>query len=70
MKLYYNSQSDAGVEIRERMKSMSLAFTAEMIPEHLLKLEDGKEVFQGENAIAKHLDQIAGELHNWYYCNC
>ena len=71
MTLHYATANAEYDEIIDRLKSLSLAFTAEKAPNNsALKLVDSGVTIDGKDAILKHLDELAGELHQWYYCNC
>jgi hypothetical protein len=70
MKLYLDKTSQAHLEIQQRMQDMTLAFQTEEGSQAEIVLEDGSQKFIGEQEATKHLDEIAGELHSWYYCNC
>lgn len=57
--------------IVDRLKSLSLAFRQEENAEvKEITLEDGKSVVEGVQKIEQYLDQLQGELHQWYYCSC
>jgi len=70
MKLHYNSEKANHIEIKERMDSLTLAYEVLDSKNEQAVLEDGKLSYKGDLEITKHLDDVAGELHSWYYCNC
>ncbi len=70
MKLYLNKNVESHMEIKQRMDDMRLAYETEEVKLSEITLEDGKEKYAGVQATIEHLDEIAGELHQWYYCNC
>ena len=65
-------KKDAAFEaVTERLRELSLAFkTAEEQAADTIVLVDGDEKIVGQIAILQHLDILAGELNQWYYCNC
>ena len=57
--------------VEERLLSLSLAFKKEQSQEvTIITLEDGKTVVEGLEKIQSYLDQLQGELNQWYYCAC
>ena len=58
-------------EVKARLEQLSLAFSIEQkddIPG--VQLLEGKKIVVGQQSILQHLDELSGELHQWYYCNC
>lgn len=69
--LQYAERNAQVTEIEERLKSLSLAFKSQSVPETVdLQLLDGTKQVQGLVEIQAHLDELSQELHQWYYCNC
>lgn len=69
--IHYQQKDQDLERIEERLKSLSLAYKVEQDPavkEPTLK--DGLETAKGETAIQTYLDQLKGELGQWYYCAC
>lgn len=66
------SEADAALErILEKLKALSLAHKTIVAPElNEIQLEDGIEQIHGEAAIQDYLEDLAGELRQWYYCSC
>ena len=57
--------------LEERLRHMSLAFKTEQVPGlQAVILAEGQQKIEGHEAIHAHLDKLAGELHQWHYCNC
>lgn len=65
-------QKNAVLErVLEKLKELSLAHKATANPYiNIIQLEDGISKVQGEAAIQKYLEELAGELDQWYYCSC
>lgn len=58
-------------DVEERLLSLSLAFKKEQLEGiTAITLEDGKTVVVGKEKIQAYLDQLQGELNQWYYCAC
>lgn len=58
-------------EITERLKQLSLAYQIEESSEvDNITLQEGKKAIVGLVKIKSHLEELATELHQWYYCNC
>ena len=58
-------------KIEDRLKSLSLAYkrvTEKKISD--IQLADGATEIEGFKAIEGYLDQLQGELNQWYYCAC
>jgi hypothetical protein len=70
MKVYLDKALKGQHNIHQRMLDMRLAFETIEGPFQEIILEDGREKYVGAEASNKHLDEIAGELHSWYYCHC
>ncbi|MEZ5042005.1 MAG: hypothetical protein R2828_19065 [Saprospiraceae bacterium] len=69
--LKYAADNQAVDQIEEQLKSLSLAYKREIIPTlTALVLQDGKETYEGPEAIKAHLEKIQGELKRWHYCSC
>ena len=70
--LKYNENNDPFREVEERMRSLSLGFKIEQQKEmDTVSLYDDEELIaSGKTAILAHLDEVSGELHQWYYCSC
>ena len=65
------SEATKSLPIIDRLKSLSLAFRKEenaAVKE--ITLEDGQSIVEGTEKIEQYLDQLQGELHQWYYCSC
>lgn len=70
MKIYLDNKIKAHQEIKQRMLDMSLAFETVEGSNSEFVLVDGRDKYLGESDAEKHLDEVADELHSWYYCNC
>lgn len=57
-------------EVRERLEQLSLAYRWEESTIEEITLQDGQQLIKGKSAILAFLDQLAGELQQWYYCSC
>ena len=58
-------------QIEERLKELSLAYqTVSNLSSKQVELADGITTVQGYEAIQNYLDQLSGELNQWYYCSC
>ncbi len=69
--LKYPALTPATQALEERLAQLSLAFKTEHDPTlETPVLIEGNTTIAGIEYIAKHLDQLAGELHSWWYCNC
>ena len=69
--LKFSKKDNRVNELEERLRQMSLAFKAEQVPGlQAVVLAEGQQKMEGHEAIHTHLDKLAGELHQWYYCNC
>jgi hypothetical protein len=65
-------QKDAVLErVLEKLKELSLAHKTRASPDiKVIQLEDGISKVQGASAIQQYLEELAGELDQWYYCSC
>ena len=70
--LKYDEKDAAFKEVEERMLSLSLGFqTTQQKGLDSVSLFDNEELIaNGKTAILAHLDEVSGELHQWYYCSC
>ena len=69
--LKFAQKDDLAHEVEEKLKELSLSYqlkedanTSETV------LVDGDKTLAGKTQIMQHLDELAGELHMWYYCGC
>ncbi len=69
--LKYAEENQQFLDIKERMKDLSLAFSHSQntIQEHIV-LEENEVQIKGYENIWKYLDQLEEELKSWYYCAC
>lgn len=65
-------QKDTALErVLEKVKELSLAHRTAVNPDiNVIQLEDGISKVQGEADIQQYLEELAGELDQWYYCSC
>ena len=70
--LKYAHKDQETAEAEERLRSLSLGFRSEQQPElkEVTLFDDAKVIAQGLSAIQSHLDEVSGELPQWYFCNC
>lgn len=66
-----HSKTKEMIEIEDRLKNHSLAYKVELDDNlEILSLKDNDLSILGFTAIVKHLDELSGELNQWYYCDC
>ena len=64
-----SSKTKEMTEIEDQLKTHSLAYKVEIDNRFdTLTLSDNDLSIQGFAAIVKHLDELSGELNQWYYC--
>lgn len=69
--IHYQQKDESLACIEEKLKSLSLAYKKQEDPEvKAPTLKDGTETINGETAIQTYLEQLQGELGQWYYCAC
>jgi hypothetical protein len=69
--LKFAQPTNESQQIEERLKELSLAYKTETsISSKQVELTDGTTNVQGHEAIQNYLDQLSGELNQWYYCAC
>ena len=67
----YNKKSEGINLIEERLKEMVLGHKLELMKNAKeVVLIEGKEKIEGFAGIHKYLDEIQGELKQWWYCDC
>ena len=56
--------------IEERLKSISLDYLIQVSSRlKKVEMEDGKQLFVGEDAINKELNNLEEEAKQWWYCS-
>jgi hypothetical protein len=70
IRITYSNNHPGWPDIRERLEQMSLAYRHQTVESEDIQLEDGEKQISGSQAIHRYLDQLAEELHQWYYCSC
>ena len=67
----YPAKDAAFDRVISKLKELTLAYQLDdaQKPEELI-LEDGQKTVAGEAAIQAYLEQLEGELGQWYYCSC
>ena len=69
--LKYQSANDDVLEIQEKLKELSLGFQEEQGKKNpALSFVDGDTILNNKKEILLYLEQLGGELHSRYYCNC
>lgn len=68
--LTYRQPSQEVKHIKEKLASLSLAYADQIDQEHAIALRDNEEIYIGQASIEQYLQQLEGELDQWYYCNC
>ena len=69
--LKYGIKNAAVVELESKIQQLSLAYQIEEKKSNKqIILQDGKLEIKGVTAILKHLEELQGELSQWYYCAC
>ena len=70
--LKYSEKDKAFTEVEERLYNLSLGFKSEYSPglKTVTLFDDREMIAEGLHAIKAHLDQVSGELRQWYYCDC
>lgn len=69
--IHYQQKDQQLERIEEKLKSLTLAYKTQQdsaIQQPTLK--DGLETIIGEPAIQTYLEQLEGELGQWYYGAC
>lgn len=67
----YPAEDKALDQITEKLQELSLAFQTEASSGLAdIQLEDGLRTVVGKVDILEYLDQLQGELKQWYYCSC
>ncbi len=56
--------------IKDKLASMSLAYKDQVNDEHPIALRDNDDLYIGMESIQQYLQQLEGELNQWYYCDC
>ncbi len=70
IKLKFVEKDDPVTEILDRLKKMALAFKEESLEQGEVELEHSDIQLEGEKAIHQYLDEIEGQLGEWWYCAC
>ena len=70
--LKYAQKDQAFREASEKLQSLSLGHktTYQVRLKEVSLFDDRELVASGLPAILEHLDQVSGELGQWYYCSC
>ncbi|MEM1321715.1 MAG: hypothetical protein AAGG75_15765 [Bacteroidota bacterium] len=69
LKFAHHNPKTAALE--EHLRALSLGFkTEEVTTLEAPELHNGKLLATGFEAITTHLEELAGELNDWYYCSC
>ena len=69
--LSYPQPSTKLQDIEEQLQSVALAYKAVQQADLTQpKLEDGLQTVEGEAAIQKYVEQLLGEMGQWWYCSC
>ena len=68
--LTYRQSTQEVTLIKEKLASLSLAYSDQIQEDHAIALHDNDQVYIGKESIEKYLHQIEGELSQWYYCDC
>lgn len=69
--LKYQIATDEVLEIQEKLKELTLGYQEEQGKKSpALSLVDGDTILNKKKDILLYLEQLEGELHSWYYCNC
>jgi len=69
--LKYQIETDDVLEIQEKLKELTLGYQKEQGKKNpALSLVDGDTILNNKKDILLYLEEIEGELHSWYYCNC
>ena len=69
--LKYGTKNAAVERVENYLEQLSLAYQIdEKRSNRKLVLKDGNLEVKGENAILEHLEELKGELGQWYYCSC
>ena len=68
----YAQEDEQFKEVIDRFRSLSLGFKTEQLKAcKEVSLYDNEDLIaKGVSAIQSHLDELSGELHQWYYCSC
>ncbi|MFK7903851.1 MAG: hypothetical protein AB8B69_01940 [Chitinophagales bacterium] len=71
MILKYQKRTAEVLEIEEKLTELSLAYKTELQEDAIqpILFESGQNV-EGKEAIFLRIEEIAGELHKWYYGSC
>lgn len=57
-------------EIEERLKAISLDYLVQITNrKRKVEMEDGKQLFVGEDEINKELNNLEEEAKQWWYCS-
>lgn len=70
MILSINPTSAQAIEIKERIKSLSLAHQVAETNGASPSLTSGSVTYEGFADIMRYIDQLASEADQWYYCGC
>jgi len=70
IKIAYSKPSQEVDFIKEKLTSLSLAYSEEGHKDHEIALHENEEIYIGKESIEKYLEQLEGELAKWHYCNC
>lgn len=58
-------------QVEQQLKTLSLAYQKEENPNlSHPTLSDGIKQVEGLEAIQQYLEELSGELGQWYYCSC
>lgn len=69
--LFYQTEDQSILDVKERLKDLSLAYKAESsIDMDIPYATEGDQRFEGIKAINEFIDLLASESHNWWYCDC
>ena len=69
--LRFATRSEEIDQVEERLKEMVLGYEIKKSKKYqTVELVEGDERIIGIVAIQKYLDDIQGELKNWWYCEC
>lgn len=69
--IFYSKEDEAVLDIRDKLVDLSLAFKMEQSEDtEDILLQEGKIIKTGYEDITAHLDEIARELDQWWYCYC
>ena len=71
MKLLFSKRTQEIIDIEERLKALTLAYTI-VLDEQIKEpaFVDGSKEYLGIVKMNNYLDQLNHEKEQWYYCDC